>query len=129
MPRTEMTSPSKPKTMRVVVCELRASGAEALLELLELEHAVRETLACMTTLAHTARLLTSDAERFGETGAETPLNGVRAPVGRAREVCESCEQIVAAFTEVVKGIRSWGVDRGANEDDVDDGPAAVQRTS
>jgi hypothetical protein len=106
---------AEPASMRDVVKNLHASGAEALLELQEFELALNEMWRTLSALGDVTQeiigdLRLADGLRRGDPAA------LRTVEVRARGTATSIAQIVAAFTQICRGVREWGIgERGDSE--------------
>jgi len=93
-----------PKTMRTVVDELLAEGADAVSELEELVLAIHEMRACSSVLAADAEQLATELEGHGAL-----LSSGAAQLVRSRRVSTTAGQLAAAFAELEKGTDGWGL--------------------
>jgi hypothetical protein len=97
------------KTMREVVEELRRGQGEARLELVELEQALSDVLAHVTTLDGVLRELHGGvAALAGVERDRTNLKLIRALEGRAGRASGTAELLLSACAQIHFAVREWG---------------------
>jgi len=100
------------KTMREVVEELRQGQAEALLELVEFDHALSELLAHLTRLDGALRELHGGIAALASIERDrTNLKLIRVLEGRAGRASGTAEHILSAFEQIHAAVKTWEVTR------------------
>lgn len=99
---------SKNKSMRETVAELRSDDAEALLELLELESAVREIRLAAQRLTVAVREIAGEAQQLA-AGPSASLDRQHALADYARNVSETAAAHAEALEMLRRGIEAWGI--------------------
>lgn len=97
---------SQSKTMRQTVAELRSNSAEALQELCELEHAVRQVGLNAHRLAIAVREIAGEAQQLAAAPVTEPGRH-RALADYARNVSSNASAQASALEELRRGIEAW----------------------
>jgi hypothetical protein len=95
-------------TMRETVAELQSNDAEALLELRELEHAIREIGLSAQRLTVAVREIAAEAQQLAAADSAFPERQ-RALANYASNVGDTAAAQAEALAELRRGIESWGV--------------------
>jgi hypothetical protein len=99
--------------MRDVVKNLHATDADALLELQEFELSLNQMWRTLSTLGDVTQEIIGDL-RLAEGLRRGDPATLRTIEVRAREMATGIAQIVAAFTEICRGVRDWGIAEHSN---------------
>lgn len=99
---------SQSKTMTETVAELRSSRADALLELRELEDAVREIGVGARRLTVAVREIAAEAHQLAAASSESSERQ-HALAKYARNVSDTAAAHAEALDELRRGIESWSL--------------------
>jgi hypothetical protein len=99
---------SQSETMSQIVAELQRNQAEALEELSELEHAVREIGLGAHRLTAAVREIADEAQQLA-AASSTSSERQQALANYARHVSTTAAAQAAALDELRRGIEGWGL--------------------